>query len=56
LRLDSRKARAELGWTTHFGMAQSAAAIVAWHRAWRDGQDMRRFSLAQIAHYEEISA
>ena len=53
LRLDSSKARALLGWKTRFDIDDSLEAIVAWLRAWRNGNDMRAFSLAQIRHYSE---
>lgn len=51
LRLDSSKARAELGWKTHFSIDQSIEAIIAWQRAWLHGEDMRQFSLKQIDQY-----
>ncbi len=53
LRLDAGKARRELGWSSLFGIDDSLEQITNWHRAWRGGEDMRSFSLAQIEHYME---
>ena len=53
LRVDSSKARALLGWKSLFSIDDALAAIVAWHRAWREGDDMRRFSLGQLDDYME---
>lgn len=51
LRLDSSRARMELGWRSRYDIDETLARTVAWHRAWREGQDMRRLSLAQIQEY-----
>jgi CDP-glucose 4,6-dehydratase len=51
LQLDSSKARTRLGWKPQWRLATALAMTLDWHRAWRDGQDMRQFSLAQIASY-----
>lgn len=54
LRLDSSKARQELGWRSRYGVDDSLAAIAAWHRAWQAGMDdMRIFSLQQIDDYQK---
>lgn len=55
LRLDSSKARQELGWRSRYGVAASLAAIAAWHRAWQNGTDMRAFSLQQIDVYQNTT-
>jgi CDP-glucose 4,6-dehydratase len=47
--LDSSAAQRLLGWSPACGLDEALALVVAWHRAHRDGQDMRRVSLAQIA-------
>jgi CDP-glucose 4,6-dehydratase len=51
LRLDSSRARTELGWRTRYDSQGALERVVAWHRAWLDGKDMRDFSLGQIENY-----
>lgn len=52
LRLDSSKARARLGWRPRWTLEEALSATLAWHQAWRRGEDMAEFSLAQIRAYE----
>jgi CDP-glucose 4,6-dehydratase len=52
LALDSSAAEALLGWRPAGGLEDALELIVAWHRAHRAGEDMRRVSLAQIAAAE----
>jgi CDP-glucose 4,6-dehydratase len=56
LKLDSSKARAQLGWAPRWRLDTALDMTVAWHRAWRQGDDMRALSLAQIAEYADGSA
>jgi len=49
LRLDSSLARDLLGWAPVMGLEDGLAATVAWYGAWRDGGDMRKVTLGQIA-------
>jgi CDP-glucose 4,6-dehydratase len=51
LRLDSAKARASLGWEPRWDLARGLAATAEWYAAHRAGEDMRAFTLAQIAAY-----
>lgn len=51
LMLDSSKARQRLGWSPRWRLARALEETVAWHRAWREGQDMRAFSLEQVARF-----
>lgn len=51
LRLDSAKARAELGWRPAWGLDDGLHAIVKWTRAHAAGQDLRAVTLAQIDAY-----
>ena len=51
LKLDISKARHRLGWQPRWGLATALDHIVAWHRAWLAGDDMRALCLAQIADY-----
>jgi CDP-glucose 4,6-dehydratase len=48
LKLDSSKARAELGWAPRWRLRSALEQTVRWHQSWRSGQDMHAFSLAQI--------
>jgi CDP-glucose 4,6-dehydratase len=52
LRLDSSRARAELGWRPAIPLLDSLRRVVDWAHARRAGQDMRRFTLAQIASFQ----
>jgi CDP-glucose 4,6-dehydratase len=52
LRLDSSKARARLGWRPRWNLEDALSNTVAWHQAWRRGEDMAAFSIAQIHAYE----
>jgi CDP-glucose 4,6-dehydratase len=56
LKLDSSKARARLGWVPRWRLGKALDMTVGWHRAWRQGSDMRAVSLAQIAEYTACSA
>ncbi|MDP2751010.1 MAG: CDP-glucose 4,6-dehydratase, partial [Rhodocyclaceae bacterium] len=53
LRIDSSKARHELGWNARFNADKALSMVVDWHRAWVAGQDMREFSLNQIDRYHD---
>ncbi|MBF8176672.1 CDP-glucose 4,6-dehydratase [Herminiimonas contaminans] len=52
LKLDSNKAKQRLHWRPRWILEQALAHTVDWHLAWREGADMRAFSLQQIATYE----
>jgi CDP-glucose 4,6-dehydratase len=51
LRLDSTKARDELGWAPAWDLDDALRATVDWFRATRDGADAREVSARQIADY-----
>jgi len=51
LQLDSSKARTQLGWAPRWRLDKALDMTVAWHSAWRQGDDMRALSLAQITEY-----
>lgn len=55
LRLDSSRAGKELGWAPRWTLPQALDATVAWHQAWRQGQDMREMCLRQIADYQRAT-
>ena len=52
LKLDSGKANQRLNWRPRWALEQALAHTVDWHLAWRQGADMRAYSLQQIAVYE----
>lgn len=52
LRLDSSKAKAQLGWSPQSGLEQALVKTLDWHQAWRAGvEDMFSFSIRQIDQY-----
>lgn len=52
LTLATDKARAALGWSPRWGVEEALRRTIDWHRAERDGAEMRAVSLAQIAAFE----
>lgn len=52
LKLDSGKAKSQLGWKPRWTLETALKRTVDWHLAWKRGDDMRAFSLEQIAQYE----
>ncbi|RSZ43848.1 CDP-glucose 4,6-dehydratase [Variovorax sp. 553] len=52
LKLDSSRARSELGWHPRWRLDEALDRIVEWDRAWRAGEDMQVVSLGQIAAHE----
>ena len=54
LKLDSSRARADLGWTPHLRLETALEWLVAWYRAWQSGADMHAFTLDQITAYEGL--
>lgn len=51
LNLDSSKAKAQLGWRPRWNLQTALGMTLAWHRAWRQGEDMAAFSVQQIHEY-----
>ncbi|MCT7995213.1 CDP-glucose 4,6-dehydratase [Laspinema olomoucense] len=56
LKLDITRVRTELGWQPCWSVKQALQATVDWHQAWLRGQDMREYSLSQIAAYQETQS
>jgi CDP-glucose 4,6-dehydratase len=57
LRLDSSKARAELGWEPAWGIDEGLRAVVDWYRGVEAGEDARELTLGQIrAHASTMGA
>jgi CDP-glucose 4,6-dehydratase len=54
LKLDSSKARAELGWRPRLRTQNAVDWMVEWYLAWRSGEDMQAFTLRQIADYARL--
>lgn len=52
LKLDISKARARLGWRPSLRLDEALQLIVQWSRQRRDGADVRRLTLDQIAAYQ----
>jgi CDP-glucose 4,6-dehydratase len=51
LRVDSSKARQELGWSARWELEQGLAQTVDWFSAGRDGEDTRAVTVRQIEAY-----
>ncbi len=51
LTLDAGKARTQLGWTPKMDLPAALDQTVIWYKAWKDGQDMRKFSMRQIDQF-----
>jgi CDP-glucose 4,6-dehydratase len=51
LKLDSSRARADLGWTPQLRLQEALELLVAWYRAWQSGSEMHGFTLNQIEQY-----
>ncbi len=54
LKLDSSKARAELGWAARFSLADALDWTVDWYRAYERGDDPRAVTEQQIADYQVL--
>jgi len=52
LKLDSSKARKQLNWQPRWRLLTALQKTMAWHEAWRNSQDMRSVTLAQISDYQ----
>ncbi len=51
LRLDSSKARAQLGWSPRWNLDQTLLHTVEWYKAFHRGEDLHAISLNQIQSY-----
>ncbi len=54
LRLDSRKAKADIGWSPRLTLDQALDMTVDWAKARLGGGDMKAVTLAQIKSYESL--
>lgn len=56
LRLDSSRARAELGWKPRLSLETALDWTIDWHRQWRGaGGDAQEIMVRQIEHYESLA-
>ena len=55
-RLDSSRAENVLGWRAAWSLDEALRAAVAWYRSYDRGDDMRAFTLQQIAEYSPTLA
>lgn len=54
LKLDSSKAKCRLSWHPQWHLQTALQQTLAWHQAWRNGEDMRSVTLAQITDYQSL--
>lgn len=52
LKVDSSKARQELGWKPKWHLPQALDQVVSWHLAWKNKENLRDVSIQQIDEYE----
>lgn len=52
LKLDSSKAKSQLGWRPRWDLQTALGMTLAWHQAWKQGADMAATSVQQIQAYE----
>ncbi len=53
LTLNIEKAGRVLGWTPAYNAEEAIASTVDWYRRFYDGEDMRKFTVAQIREYQK---
>jgi CDP-glucose 4,6-dehydratase len=54
LKLDSSKARSQLGWEPKLDLSQALEWLTDWYKAFQEGDDMRAYTLAQIKAYQNL--
>lgn len=52
LKLDSSKAKSELGWEPVKPLSKALGSLVQWYRAFQEGADLQRVTRTQIEEYE----
>lgn len=53
LKLDCSKSKTRLHWFPRWHLEETLAAIIDWHRAYRDGQNMHELTLRQVDAYND---
>ena len=56
LTLDTALALRQLGWRSRLDIDQTIQWTADWYRAWREGEDMRSFSIKQISQYQALQS
>jgi len=56
LKLDSSRARSQLGWRPRWDLGDGLDAVVDWYTALRDGEDIRSVTLGQIEAFQRAQA
>lgn len=56
LKLDSSKAKTQLGWRPRWNLQTALRMTLAWHQAWKQGSDMATISMQQIQAYEAAAS
>ena len=54
LKLDSSKAKANLGWRPKWSVAQALSKTMDWHRNYVANADMYDLSVSQIKEYQAV--
>ena len=52
LKLDSSKAKANLGWSPRWKVSEALRKTLEWHQEFLSGTDMYGYSLEQITEYQ----
>lgn len=55
LKLDSSKAKAQLGWRPRWNLQTALGMTLAWHQDWKQGSDMAAVSRQQIHEFEAVA-
>lgn len=55
LKLDSSKAKSQLGWHPRWDLKAALGMTLAWHQGWKRGADMTAITVQQIQTYEASS-
>ncbi len=55
LKLDSAKARAQLGWAPRWGFEEAMARTIEWYRRYTAGEAMLAFTRQQLAAYRDAT-
>ena len=55
LKVDSSRARLEIGWTQHLAIEAALEWTMNWYRGWQRGADMKQETMAQIEKYERLA-